>query len=658
MPKASPAAPPTVNAAIVRKDPHPKRPPDPAALVPWTNAVCRRPHVLATPEELDELRSRLERPVEAEMLRRLRERVELGRTKDRLPKKGETIADRTFTQWQGPAALLYALTGDPQALAFARDATLALARANAGDASHDLSAAQALASLAWSYDLLHDQWSGAERREILDFAREFGTGFFSLTATPVCYWAGILLQNHCHVAWTGIGLAGMGFYGEIDQAAEWARWAHRTYRTIAWLQPPDGTNLEGPSYGAYGIERRLMYYESAKRCIGEDLYNKADARAAQWFLHQTLPDPKPFRNALRWGDTPEHFDWHGPAHSLFALAKRFKDPVAQAQALRFWRRKVGLARNLLFLDLLYYDPKVPEGNLEEQPGSRHFEDLDLVCARSSWKEDATVVSFLCGPYQGHRVMRVGSGDLGGAHCHADTASLQAYSRGEVLLADPGYEHFKRTEHHNTVLVDGHGQLGEGTKWFNVNRVLHFNGTAEVLAYRDEPAATAWVGEAARIYVPEAGLLRFRRHVYYARPDLLVVYDDLEAQEPRVFTQLWHAESAFAAQPDGRWGFVQGGAALSLRALAVGGQDGDLKVTARHQDLPDMSEPGRSQYELRVESPRVKAWRFATAIAFGDAASGVPGLSAHANGAEVSIESGPGAPRTVRFALDGSEAPTA
>ncbi len=55
---------------------------------------------------------------------------------------------------------------------------------------------------------------------------------------------------------------------------------------------------------------------------------------------------------------------------------------------------------------------------------------------------------------------------------------------------------------------------------------------------------------------------------------------------------------------------------------------------------------------------VRAWRFATVIAFGPAEAGVPDLSAHAAEAEVAVTRGPCAPRTIRFALDEAAAPTA
>jgi hypothetical protein len=50
-----------------------------------------------------------------------------------------------------------------------------------------------------------------------------------------------------------------------------------------------------------------------------------------------------------------------------------------------------------------------------------------------------------------------------------------------------------------------GQIGGGSKWFDVNRAINYSAWAEVLSFRDDGGAAAWVGEAARAYAPEAGL---------------------------------------------------------------------------------------------------------------------------------------------------------
>ena len=94
----------------------------------------------------------------------------------------------------------------------------------------------------------------------------------------------------------GVGLA---FHDELSEARAWAEWAQKVYRTIAWLQPRDGANMEGPSYGAYGSERRVMYYGAARICFGENLYHGSGEReAGRWFLHMTLPGARARFNAF------------------------------------------------------------------------------------------------------------------------------------------------------------------------------------------------------------------------------------------------------------------------------------------------------------------------------------------------------------------------
>ncbi|HYF49289.1 MAG TPA: heparinase II/III family protein [Planctomycetota bacterium] len=613
-------------------------PPDPAKPVFFTDAARRRPRMLFDAAGWQELKSRLRNPVEAGMIQRQRERFAFFEGKAVPQGNRAAVSDRGISMLQAPAALLYLATGEEKYLKRAKEYTLLLAQCDAEHIANDLAAAHALEGLSYTYDLLYERWSDAERAAIVNFARRFGTAFFSITATPIGYWGGILLQNHCQVAWTGLGIPGLAFHDEFPEAREWAQWAHRIYRTIAWLQPPDGSNMEGPSYGAYGIEQRLQYYQAAQRCLGEDLYGESDRKSIQWFLHQLLPDFQPRRNSLWWGDNPGHYDAHGPVHSLLALASRFNDGTAQAMALECWRRGIGRQCGMMSFDLLWYNPAVAEESLERSALSHHFTDLDLVCARSSWTEDATLVSFLCGPYQGHRVKEFHSGDLGGAHVHPDTASIQLYSRGEVLLADPGYEFIKHTSYHNTVLVDGIGQLGEGLKWYNTNRVLHFGGSAEVLHFCENGESVAWVGDAAKMYLPEAGLKQFRRHVLYLRPDLLIVLDELQSQEPRVFTQLWHTQSGLN-DSGGRYGFVQGKAALSILPLATDG--GRPEVVCGVQELKDLVEKGKQQHELRVSSSRVARWTFATVFGISDAAGGPMQLRGKVSGNTVSVSSAVG-----------------
>ena len=647
--------------APVRHDPYSSIPPDPALPIRFTEAGKRRPRLLATPEELAGLRARLQGSIEAQMFERLRSRTEHFIQKPNLPAPGAPVSDRGFAAGLPELALLHALTGERRYLDTAKAQALALAKCDPASGKDPFSASDMLTALAWSYDWLHEHFTSAERGAFLGFVQAYGTATFGYMANPLGFWSGTPLHNVTLNGWAGVGVAGLGFHDEIEPAREWALAAQRFFRVAAWLQPPDGAGIEGPQYSAYELERKMMHYEAARRCLGEDLYGPGEARSGSWFRHMTTPNPEPKKNAFCWNDNGPYFDAHGPVYFLFAMARRFKDPQTQALALKLWRARI--ANGLDWINLLQYDPAVPEAPWDDAPTAAHFEDVDMVFARSSWRDDATALSFCCGPYQGHRARRVFVGDPGGSHQHAHTGSFQLCSRGEDLLVDPGYEHIKRTHHHNTILVNGLGQLGEGIKWFNVNRVLHWNGTGEVLSYRDDGQAVAWVGESAKMYVPEAQLERFRRHMLYLRPDLLVIVDELRASEPAVFTQLWHTKAQLQALGGGAWGCTQEHAACTLLPLAVpqdgpASSAGSLRIGHAYQKLPDLSMFKDLPFsELRVESPRVLRWVFATVCACGDARQGPPKMEARATPTTVVVQAGPGAPVSIEFALEDAAPPT-
>ncbi len=638
-------------------------PPDAAQGITLLPLGLKRPRLLFSSSRLEDLRSRLDQPIEKEMLERLKARVSRIRTVS-LPEKGSKVSDRGLAGLPPFPAFSYSLTGEPADLKLAKKVTLALCQCDNKDINDCMAVAQALSSISWSYDLLYKEWTPEERDQIQTFVKEIGTALFARLAVPVCYWGTTLLHNITILCWAGIGHAGLCFHDEFDSAKQWLLQAQRTFRTIAWLLSPDGSSQEGPSYGAFGTEQRLLYYQAARRCLGEDLFRLHDRNFGRWVLHLSLPNPEPKRNAIPWGDNPPYFDSHGPVHSLFALASQFRNPVVQGLAMDFWRKKIGAGSALEFSELLFYDPELKEQSLDGVPLSAHFEDSGMICSRSAWQgTHTTLVSFLCGPYQGHRAQQLADGDIGGSHRQADTASLQVFSGKEALLIDPGYERVKRTAHHNTILVNGFGQLGEGLKWFNVNRVLHYEGTARILSFKQDKYSTSWVGDAAEMYTPETGLKRFRRHVFFLRPRLIAVFDEVETEEAGVFRQLWHARTAFKMLPkplSGQdYGFVQNEASLSILPVHLDAEakpEDQIQIQSDMKAFPDLQAANVSLAELSVESPKRTSWNFLTIIVCGTRSEGPVRIRAKMSPPNLKLMHGESRSVTVRFHPDFGDAP--
>jgi hypothetical protein len=206
-----------------------------------------------------------------------------------------------------------------------------------------------------------------------------------------------------------------------------------------------------------------------------------------------------------------------------------------------------------------------------------------------------------------------SGDFG--HTHPDANHLVFFAHGEWLLRNLGYV-TRQTRFHNTLLVDGAGQFDAAT-WFD--------GYAQFLAGRNPQLVRAeshagwdWVtGDATLAYRPASGLKRFVRHVFYLKPDVVIVLDDIEVNAAQRLELLFHTEHAPVPQPDGS--YLAAGERAVLRATLLTGAAAEIRnetmaVRARHPE----SQRDRSSTLLRV-SARGPRWR--NAMAFSAAAAG-------------------------------------
>jgi hypothetical protein len=113
--------------------------------------------------------------------------------------------------------------------------------------------------------------------------------------------------------------------------------------------------------------------------------------------------------------------------------------------------------------------------------------------------------------------------------------LWAY--GQRLLVRSGYYDLYGSEHHrnwvwstrsvNNITVNGQGQ-----------RKRTAEATGKIIAFKTTPTMDIVVGEAGGAYEPP--LERFTRAIIFVKPELVVIYDRLEAKEPSTFEYWLHA----------------------------------------------------------------------------------------------------------------------
>ncbi|MFW5867520.1 MAG: heparinase II/III domain-containing protein, partial [Armatimonadota bacterium] len=260
---------------------------------------------------------------------------------------------------------------------------------------------------------------------------------------------------------------------------------------------------------------------------------------------------------------------------------------------------------------------------ETVPPAQYWQDVETAFARTSWDEDATWAALVSRPLGGHLWAELCDRyALGGTgHNHPEQGHFMLFGRGEVLAYDPGYTYEKLTRNHNTILVDGKGQFGDGEMWPSPKP-----GRATITGFASEGGVTIIAADPASAYPDERGLTRFDRTFVLAGPDLAVVHDRLEAAEPSAFSWLLH-HIGEAEQVGDAWRVTVNAAQLGVaplepQALTAEATSYLPQYVHPTRDLtPDVAEVGL--LELRTE-PVTEA-TFLVPLMVGDAGAELPAV---------------------------------
>jgi hypothetical protein len=324
--------------------------------------------------------------------------------------------------------------------------------------------------------------------------------------------------------------------------------------------------------------------------------------------------------------------------------------------------------NGLWGRILFHEPRVPTLGPKHFPPSRFFATRGFAAMRESWDPDATFVHFRCGAW----------GDLGDGRHNADNNTFTIYKKG-ILALDTGAQHSldslalkftggsqnhnrryaSETIAHNGVLVHHpvddpfwkqYGKVNAGgqilrrwpREWDRLRRIkpAELVRRGRILAWETSPNYDYVCGDATKSYSPTT-VDAFTRQLVYVRPDLVFVFDRVEAARDgcRV-TWLLHAAdrptidgketSDGGAHPEGH--FLWAGSVATVTDEEMGGRmfcktllpqkrETRLVGGAGHEfELPDGANPGptdatyampkdhRAVRESRAEGEGLRGWR--------------------------------------------------
>lgn len=531
-------------------------------------ADAPRPRLFLTPARIEQVKRKISSS-HAELWAMVRENAEGLLSRMPSPKydsEGEMRSNGRGIPWQ---ALVWLVSGDARYREGARRWMLRICEFPRWEHNNSLAAGECLFGVAVGYDWLYDQLNDGERAMVRDKLIHQAEALSK--APPVHH--DMWLANHNHVEHLGLAAAGFALRGEVPRAGAWIRQADAVFRKALEFSGRDGGSTGGHQYWAYSAESILRYAELARDLLKENLYGSEWLKSVPDFIiHSTLPDFSAKNCVMSFGDSHRSYDSHGPAHILFRTAAEYRNSCAQWLAQEMLRRGVGRTAFCGWASLLWYDETLHPTPISSLPTHWNCNDIDWVTSRSGWNPAAVMVGFKSGPMHGHKVQKYYDArpgetrEVGGGHGHPDVNSFQVYAYGKWLAIDPSYEKPKWTRNHNTVLVNGKGQLGEGQTWFDRKAVLTARATSAILKVVHHPSYDYVLGDAMSMYPSAAGLARYRRHFVFLRPDYIVVVDELAANRPSRFEWLLHAEEAVEQRGETSFLVRNGGVAMDVQFL--------------------------------------------------------------------------------------------
>jgi hypothetical protein len=339
-----------------------------------------------------------------------------------------------------------------------------------------------------------------------------------------------------------------------DEAPDAADWLDYSLRALTTFYPHWGDSDGGWAEGvAYALAYNTIYLgalESLRAAADYDLYQRPFFRSVRrFFLYCTSPaaEMKPF------GDGFSGPVGGGGSGLMSHFGRRLQDP-----ACLWYAEQAGTSTGDPLLSLLTEDTlkPAPPSDLPSAAVFRGIGWAGLHSALDQPGEDAFVL-FKSSPF----------GSV--SHSHADQNSFCVFKGGHALAIPSGYygpsygmPHHDRwtrqTKAHNSVLVDGHGQVVRTRK-----------AAGRIADFRCQKRLTYVCGDAGPAY--GGRLAGFRRHVVFLRPAILVTLDELEAPQPAEYRWLLHAFERMALNEErGEVVSSRGGATLTVNLACQAG----------------------------------------------------------------------------------------
>lgn len=320
-----------------------------------------------------------------------------------------------------------------------------------------------------------------------------------------------------------------------------------------YYRDDDGGWNWGAAYSMWAFVDQFQLFENMKIATGTNFFTSLPwvQNSINQYIYLLQPDNK----TIHWGDGVMEF---GSADKvLYFHAKYFNDPRS-----RWLEQYWSLPENLNGLGavlekMLYKDYTIPAVTQPANPLDWQADKVGLSVSRSSWNDDATMVTFFNSPSKKAN------------HEHLDNNSFTVYKHTPLLLDAGDYDsygsshymnYYQRTIAHNSICVydgsdNGHPEYSNDGGQIDCRELRNYNDIflpvhqrGKWIQYAIGDGYTYNVADAQLSYDPEK-LDFFRRRLLYVKPQKIIVLDHVHlnntATKQRDIKWIAH----FANRPD-------------------------------------------------------------------------------------------------------------
>lgn len=329
--------------------------------------------------------------------------------------------------------------------------------------------------------------------------------------------------SHANRAWHFLGEIAIAFLGEVEGASDWLWFSMNVfYNAYPVWSDDDGGWHEGVGYWRSYINRFLWWADIMRVAMDVNAYEKPYfSKVGHYPMYLQPPGAK--RGGF--GDLTGHLNSEGNVSLMRIFAVQAQNPYWQWYADAHGEAKPGNT----YIDFIRGTlPGIEAKFPTDLPDSRLFEGTGLAMLHTDLtdaKKDV-FIEFKSSPFGGH------------SHGYDAQNSFVLYAYSEPLLIRSGRRDIYGSNHHknwmwetksvNSILVNGEGQ----------KPLRSLDAQGKIIDFHTSKAFDYVVGDATEAYAGRIN--KFTRSILIIKPEVVVVFDQLETPEPSTFQWLMHA----------------------------------------------------------------------------------------------------------------------